>query len=51
MWDFARDARELRRFLSGLPIPPARYDALVQAIARLDTAPAVDEILDFTLTK
>jgi hypothetical protein len=51
MWDFARDARELRRFLSGLPIPPARYDALVHAIARLDTAPAVDEILAFTLTE
>jgi 2-methylcitrate dehydratase PrpD len=51
MWDFARDARQLRRFLPGLPIPPARYDALVQAIAGLDAAPAVDEILDFTLTK
>lgn len=51
MWDFARDARELRRFLSGLPVAPARYDTLVQAIARLDTAPAVDEILDFTLTE
>ncbi len=51
MWDFARDARELRRFLPGLPISPARYDALVQAIAGLDAAPAVDEILDLTLTK
>jgi hypothetical protein len=50
MWDFARDARELRRFLPGLPIAPARYDALVQAIARLDTSPTVDEVLDFTLT-
>ena len=51
MWDFARDARELRRFLSGLPVAPARYDTLVQAIARLDTAPAVDEILAFTLAE
>ncbi len=51
MWDFARDARELRRFLSGLPVAPARYDRLVQAIGRLDTAPAVDEILDFTLAE
>jgi 2-methylcitrate dehydratase PrpD len=50
MWDFARDARELRRFLSGLPIAPARYDALVQAIARLETAPAVDGVLDGMLT-
>ncbi len=51
MWDFARDARELRRFLPGLPVAPARYDTLVQAIARLDTAPAVDDILGFTLTE
>ncbi len=50
MWDFARDARELRRFLPGLPVAPARYDALVQAIARLDTAASVDEMLGLTLT-
>jgi len=50
MWDFARDARELRRFLPGLPIAPARYDQLVQAIAHLDTAPSVDEVLALTLT-
>ena len=31
MWDFGRDARELRRFLPGLPIAPAQYDALVAA--------------------
>jgi 2-methylcitrate dehydratase PrpD len=49
MWDFARDARELRRFVPGLPVAPARYDALVQAIARLDAAPAVDELLGLTL--
>lgn len=49
MWDFARDARELRRFIPGLPIAPPRYDALVRAIADLDTAPAVDELLSLTL--
>ena len=49
MWDFARDARELRRFVPGLPIAPDRYDELVHAIARLDTAPRVDELLALTL--
>jgi 2-methylcitrate dehydratase PrpD len=50
MWDFARDARELRRFLPGLPVTPARYDALVEVIAHLDSAPLVDEMLRLTLT-
>jgi 2-methylcitrate dehydratase PrpD len=49
MWDFARDARELRRFVSGLPIPPGAYDRLVEAIARLDTAASVDPLLQLTL--
>jgi len=49
MWDFARDARELRRFLPALPVAPARYDALVAAIAHLDTAASVDEIIALTL--
>ena len=49
MWDFARDARELRRFVPGLPIAPARYDALVDTIGRLDTAATVDEVLGLTL--
>ena len=37
--------------LPALPIVLVRYDPLVQSIARLDTATAVDEILDFTLTE
>lgn len=41
---------ELRRVLPGLPVAPARYDALVQAIAHLDTAASVDEMLGLTLT-
>jgi 2-methylcitrate dehydratase PrpD len=49
MWDFARDARELRRFVPGLPIKPAAYDRLVAAIAGLDTAASVDEIIGLTL--
>ena len=49
MWDFAKDAHELRRFLPGLPIPLAQYDRLVAAIARLDTAAAVDELIRLTL--
>jgi hypothetical protein len=50
MWDFARDAHELRRFLPGLPIPPARYDELVAAITRLDAATSVDAVVRATLT-
>jgi 2-methylcitrate dehydratase PrpD len=48
MWDFTRDARELRRFLPGLPITPARYDQLVDVIARLDAASAVDDVVRLT---
>jgi hypothetical protein len=50
MWDFARDARELRRFVPGLPIAPGRYDALVDAIAGLDTSSTVDEVVRLTLS-
>jgi 2-methylcitrate dehydratase PrpD len=49
MWDFATDARELRRFVPGLPIPAAQYDRLVAAIAGLDTAPSVDDLVRLTL--
>ena len=49
MWDFARDARELRRFVPGLPVSSAQYDRLVQAIARLDGAPGVDEVVALTI--
>src|SRR2546429_32290 len=49
MWDFARDARELRRFLPGLPILPPRTDELVAAIAGLDASASVDAVLRLTL--
>jgi hypothetical protein len=49
MWDFARDARELRRFVPGLPIAPGRYDELVAAIAALDTSGSVDPFVRATL--
>jgi hypothetical protein len=49
MWDFARDARELRRFVPGLPIAPSRYDELVAAIAALDTSGSVDPFVRATL--
>jgi len=49
MWDFGRDAHELRRFVPGLPIGPDRYDRLVAAIAGLDKATSVDEIIRLTL--
>jgi hypothetical protein len=49
MWDFARDARELRRFVPGLPISPAQYDKLAAAIASLETASSVNAIVELTL--
>ena len=33
MWDFARSARELQRFVPVLPIPPAQYERFVAAVA------------------
>jgi hypothetical protein len=49
MWDFARDARELRRFVAGLPIAADVYDRLVEAVSGLDTAPSVDALIGLTL--
>ena len=49
MWDFARDAEALRRFVPGLPIAPERYDRFVAAVAGLDKAPSVDEVVGLTL--
>src|SRR5256712_2214518 len=49
MWDFARDAEVLRRFVPGLPISTPRYDQFVAAVAGLDKAPSVDEVVRLTL--
>jgi 2-methylcitrate dehydratase PrpD len=49
MWDFARDARALQRFVPGLPIAAAQYERLVAVIAGLDAAPSVDELVRLTL--
>ena len=49
MWDFARDAEVLRRFVPGLPIAPKRYESFVATVAALDKAPSVDEIVRLTL--
>ena len=49
MWDFARDARELRRFVPGLPISAARYDELVAAVTALDESRSVEALVRSTL--
>jgi 2-methylcitrate dehydratase PrpD len=49
MWDFARDARELKRFGPALPIPPAQYEKFVAAVSALDKAQSVDELVRLTL--
>jgi len=51
MWDFRRDAEVLRRFVPGLPIAPDQYDRLVAAVAGLDKAASVDEVVALTLPK
>ena len=50
MWDFAKDAQELRRFVPGLPIGEAQYDKLVNAIATLDKAASIDSLVQLMLT-
>src|SRR5215475_3664902 len=49
MWDFRRDAEVLRRFVPGLPIAPDQYYRFVAAVAGLDKAEAVDEVVALTL--
>src|SRR5881409_2686225 len=49
IWDFARDAEVLRRFVPVLPISAPRYDRFVAAVAGLDKAPSVDEVVRLTL--
>ena len=49
MWDFARDAEVLRRFVPGLPIAPKRYERFVAAVAGLDKASSIDELVGLTL--
>ena len=49
MWDFAKDAGLLRRFIPGLPITSERYDRLVETIANLDAAESVDDTVRLTL--
>lgn len=51
MWDFAKDARELRRLLPALPINSAQYERLVAAIAGLDAASSVTDMVSLTLAK
>jgi 2-methylcitrate dehydratase PrpD len=49
MWDFARDAEVVRRLVPGLPIAPKRYESFVAAVAGLDKASSIDELVGFTL--
>jgi len=49
MWDFAKDAQVLRRFVPGLPVAPAQYDRLVATIAKLHAEPSVDALVRLTL--
>lgn len=49
MWDFTKDAEILRRFIPGLPIEAGQYDRLVAAIAALDRAPDINDLISLTL--
>src|SRR5262249_53418242 len=50
-WDFGGDPRELRRFVPGLPLSPERYERFVAAVAGLDAAASVDEVIRLTLPR
>jgi 2-methylcitrate dehydratase PrpD len=50
MWDFAKDAHELQRFVQGLPIHAAQYDRLVATVSDLQNAPSVDDLLRLTIS-
>ena len=49
MWDFARGAHELKRFVSVLPIAAPQYDRFVAAVDKLDKADSVDDLITLTL--
>jgi hypothetical protein len=49
MWDFARDARELKRFVPALPILPAQYERFVAAVSGLERAGSVDDLVRLTV--
>ena len=49
MWDFAKGAQELRRFIPGLPIDAARYDRFVACLSALDGAACIDELVALTM--
>lgn len=51
MWNFAKSAQELRRFIPGLPIDAKQYEQLVAVIAALESAPSVDELVRLTLAQ
>lgn len=51
MWDFAKNAEELRRFIPALPIKAGQYERLVAAISGLRQAPSVDELVRLTLAQ
>jgi 2-methylcitrate dehydratase PrpD len=51
MWDFAKDAEVLERFIPGLPVTSDQYRGMVSAIGNLETAVTIDEVLRSTLAK
>jgi hypothetical protein len=50
MWDFAKDAQILRRFIPGLPIAQEQYDSMVRTIGNLEAATSIDALLRATLS-
>jgi len=49
MWDFAKDAHNLRGFIPGLAISSEQYDRLVAVIAALESTDSVDELVRLTI--
>ncbi len=49
IWDFGEEARRIRGIVPGLPIPAARFEAIVEACASLDRQPRADALVGLML--
>jgi 2-methylcitrate dehydratase PrpD len=49
IWDFEEQARRIRGIISGLPIPAAQFEAIIQACRDLDGQARADALVKLTL--
>ena len=49
IWDFDEEVRRIRGVVPGIPIPPARFEELVEACRGLDRAPLAHRLAELTV--